>query len=49
MKETFTFQKLKISFSEILFQKKLPHASLVLLFWLRNKEEVIRKNEKCIL
>ena len=26
------FQKLKISFSEILFQKRPPHASLILLF-----------------
>ena len=32
VKEIFSFQKLKISFSEILFQKKLPQASLILLF-----------------
>ena len=31
VKEIFGFQKLKISFSEIL-QKKQPHASLILLF-----------------
>ena len=30
--EIFSFQILKISFSEILFQKKLTYASLVLLF-----------------
>ena len=32
VKEIFSFQKLKISFSEILLQRKPPHASLVLLF-----------------
>ena len=32
VKEIFSFQKLKISFREILFQKKLPRASLILLF-----------------
>ena len=40
VKEMFGFQKLKISFSEILFQKKLPYASLILLFQLCNREEV---------
>ena len=49
VKEIFGFQKLKISFSEILFQKKTPHASLVLLFQLRNREEVICRNEICVL
>ena len=49
MKESFGFQKLKFSFSEILLQKKPPHASLVLLFLLRNREEVICKNEKRVL
>ena len=34
VKEIFSFQKLKILFSEILFQKRPPHASLILLFWL---------------
>ena len=48
VKEIFGFQKLKISFSEILFQKKPPHASLVLLFLLRNRE-VICRNEKRVL
>ena len=38
-----------MSLSEILFQKKLPNASLILLFKLRKKEEVIYKNEKRIL
>ena len=42
VKEIFNFQKLKILFSEILFQKKPPLASLVLLFELRNKEEVVK-------
>ena len=32
VKEIFSFQKLKILFSEIIFQKKPPHASLILLF-----------------
>ena len=32
VKEIFSFQKLKISFSEILLQRKLPHPPLVLLF-----------------
>ena len=49
VKEIFSFQKLKMSFSEILFQKKLPNASLILLFKLRNREEVIYKNEKRVL
>ena len=48
VKEIFGFQKLKISFSEILFPKKPPHASLVLLFLLRNRE-VICRNEKRVL
>ena len=48
VKEIFGFQKLKISFSEILFQKKPLHASLVLLFLLRNRE-VICRNEKRVL
>ena len=48
VKEIFGFQKLKISFSEILFQKKPSHASLVLLFLLRNRE-VICRNEKRVL
>ena len=30
--EIFSFQKLEISFSKILFQKKLSHALLILLF-----------------
>ena len=38
-----------MSFSEILFQKKLPNASLILLFKLRNREEVIYKNKKRVL
>ena len=46
----FGFQKLKISFSQILFQKKLPYASLVLVFQFRNREEVIcSSNEKRVL
>ena len=49
LKEIFSFQNLNISFSKILLQKKLPHTSLVLLFYLHNKEEVICKNEKCVL
>ena len=49
MKEFFSFQKLKISFCEILFQRKPPHASSVLLFQLRHKEELICKNEKRVL
>ena len=49
VKEIFGFQKLKILFNEILFQKKTPHFSLVLLFQLRNREEVICGNEKCVL
>ena len=48
LKEIFSFQMLKISFSEIFLQKKPPHVSLVLLFYLRNKE-VICKNEKRVL
>ena len=32
LKEIFGFQKLKSSFSEILFQKKPPHSLLILLF-----------------
>ena len=44
VKEIFSSQKLNISFSEILLQRKPPHASLVLLFQSRNKEEVIFKN-----
>ena len=32
VKETFSFRKLKISFSEKLLQRKPPHASLVVLF-----------------
>ena len=36
-------------FSEILFQKKLPNESLILLFKLRNREEVIYKNKKRVL
>ena len=32
VKEIFSFQKLKILFSEILLQRKPPHVSLVLLF-----------------
>ena len=46
VKEIFSFQKLKISFIEILFQKKSPHASLILLFQLRNREKVICKPKK---
>ena len=46
MKEIFSFQKLKISFSKILLLKKPSHESLVLLFYLHNKEEVIYKNNK---
>ena len=42
----FSFQKLKVSFSEIFLQRKLPHASVVLL---RNKEKDIYKNEKRVL
>ena len=49
VKEIFSFQKLKISFSEILFQKKPPHASLVVLFQLCNREEAICRNEKRVL
>ena len=48
-KETFGFQKLKILFGEILFQKKPPHASLVLLSQLHNREEIICRNEKHVL
>ena len=32
VKEIFSFQKQKLSFSKILFQKKPPHVSLILLF-----------------
>ena len=46
MKEIFSFQKLIISFSEILFLMRPPHASLILLFQMLNREEVICKNEK---
>ena len=46
MKEILSFQKLKISFSEILLLKKPSHASLVILFYLHNKEEVICKNKE---
>ena len=48
MEEIFSFEKLKISFSEIPFQKKPPHASLslVLISEEINREEVICKNEK---
>ena len=49
VKEMFGFQKLKISFSEILFQKKSPYASLILLFQLCNREEVFSKNEQPVL
>ena len=49
MKEIFGFQKLKISLSETLFQKKPPYASLILLFQLGNREKVICKNEKRLL
>ena len=49
MKEIFGFQKLKISFSEILFQKKPLHASLILLFQLRNREEVTCKIGKRVV
>ena len=42
----FGFRKLKISFSEIHFQKKPSHTSLIPLFELRNREEVSCKNEK---
>ena len=49
VKEMFSFQELKISFSEILFQKKPLHSSLILSFYVHNREEVIRKNEKCVL
>ena len=42
----FGFQKLNISFSEILFQKKPPHKSLILLFSLRKGEEVFVKMKK---
>ena len=45
----FKFGSLKISFSEILFQKKPPHTSLVLLFQLRKREEVVCTNEKRVL
>ena len=41
----FWLSKAKNFFSEILFQKKPPHASLVLLFQLCNREEVICINE----
>ena len=47
--EIFSFQKLEISFSKILFQKKLSHALLILLFKLRNREEVTCKTEKRVL
>ena len=40
-----SFQKLQISFNKILFQKKPPHASLVILFESRSREEVISKDE----
>ena len=46
MKEILSFQKLKISFSEILLLKKPSHASLVIFFDLHNKEEVICKNKE---
>ena len=49
MKEMFGFQKLKVSFNEILFKKKPPHSSLVLLSQLRNREKVICRNEKRLL
>ena len=39
----------EISFNEILLQKKPPLASLVLLFQLHNKEEIICKYEKRVL
>ena len=48
-KRNFWLSKLKILFSEILFQKKPPHVSLVILFQLGNREEVIHRNEKCVL
>ena len=48
-KKNFSFQKIKISFSEILFQRKLPRTPSVLLFQLRHKEELICKNEKRVL
>ena len=41
VKDTFGFQKLNISFSEILFQKKPDYMSSILLFQLRNREEVL--------
>ena len=49
VKEIFSFQKLKIPFREILFQKKPPHALLILLFELLNREKYICKNEKSVL
>ena len=49
VKDIFSFQKLKISFREILLQRKPPHALLVLLSLLRNKKEVICKNVKPLL
>ena len=49
VKEIFGFQKLKISFSEILFQKNPSQVSLVLLLQLPNREEVICRNEKRVL
>ena len=48
-KRNFWLSKLKILFSEILFQKKPPHASLVILFQSRNREEVIYRDETRVL
>ena len=49
VKEIISSQKLKISFSEILVQKRLPQASIILLFQLRNRVEIVCKNEKHVL
>ena len=46
VKEVFGFQNLKVSSSDILFQKKPAHVSLILLFWLLDRSEVICENEK---
>ena len=49
VKEIFSFQKLKVLVREIPFQKKPPRSSLVLSFYLRNRQEVICKNGKRVL
>ena len=42
-KENFGFQKLKILFSEILFQKKPLNMSQILMFYLSNREKLFSK------